>query len=263
MVAVKNFFKRFYVGIVFFILYAPILVLIALSFNASRSRAVWGGFTLEWYGSMFRSEVIMDALTTTLFLALTSALIATAIGTVACIGLDGMKKRPRALLLGATNIPLLNADIVTGISLMLLFVRFAKLGFSTVLISHITFNLPYVILSVMPRLRQRNVSVFEAALDLGASPIKAFFKVTLPDIFPGILSGFLLAFTMSLDDFAITYFTKSPAINTLSTMIYAQRRKGIKPELYALSTIMFLAVLIVLFAVNRISAKKSRSVERI
>ena len=193
----------------------------------------------------------MNALYTTLIIALLSALIATLIGTAASLGIQAMKPRMRTLLMGITNIPMLNADIVTGISLMLLFIAFRfTLGFSTILLAHITFNIPYVILSVMPKLKQTSKSTYEAALDLGASPVYAFFKVVLPDIMPGIFSGFLLAFTMSLDDFIITHFTKGPGIDTLSTKIYSEVRKGIKPEMYALSTIMFVTVLLLLLLIN-------------
>jgi len=193
----------------------------------------------------------MNALYTTLIIAFLSALIATIIGTAASIGINRMRLVPRTTILSITNIPMLNADIVTAISLMLLFVaiRFT-LGFKTVLISHITFNIPYVILSVMPKLRQLNINTYEAALDLGAKPVYAFYKVVFPEIFPGVLSGFLLSFTMSLDDFVITHFTKGISVDTLSTKIYSEVRKGIKPEMYALSTLMFVAVLILLILVN-------------
>ncbi len=255
---VKKFFSRFYVGFILLFLYAPIFILIVLSFNQSKSRSKWGGFTLGWYKSLFQDQDIMSALTTTLILALLSALIATIIGTAASIAINNMKKTPRTILLGITNIPMLNADIVTGISLMLIFVAINyTLGFSSVLLAHITFNIPYVILSVMPKLRQMNPNTFEAALDLGASPVYAFFKVILPDIFPGVLSGFFLSFTMSLDDFVITYFTKGPEINTLSTKIYTEVRKGIKPEIYALSTLMFVTVLLLLILINRKSSGKN------
>jgi len=240
------------------------LILIALSFNRSKSRAKWGGFTLHWYRELFKNEDIMNALTTTLIIALLSALIATLIGTAASLAINSMKKTPRLIMMGITNIPMLNADIVTGISLMLLFVALNfTLGFTSVLLSHITFNIPYVILSVMPKLKQLNPNTFEAALDLGASKLYAFFKVILPDIFPGILSGFFLAFTMSLDDFVITHFTKGPDINTLSTKIYTEVRKGIKPEIYALSTLMFVTVLLLLIFVNRKSAEKKVPATRV
>lgn len=260
---IKKLSRNIYVIIMILFLYAPILVLMALSFNASKSRAKWGGFTFKWYISLFEDRDIMSALYTTLVVALLSALIATVIGTAASIAMNSMKKVPRMILMGITNIPMLNADIVTGISMMLLLlaVNFT-LGFSSVLISHITFNIPYVILSVMPKLKQSNQSVYEAALDLGASPVTAFFKVVLPDIFPGVLSGFLLAFTMSLDDFVITYFTKGAAIDTLSTKIYAETRKGIQPEIYALSTIMFVAVLMLLVVINRRNAAMAKKKEK-
>ncbi|MFA9463958.1 MAG: ABC transporter permease [Velocimicrobium sp.] len=249
---VRKFFSRFYVGAILLFLYAPILILIILSFNQSKSRSKWGGFTFHWYVELFHNRDIMAALSTTLVLAFSSALIATIIGTTAALAINNMKKTPRVILMGISNIPMLNADIVTGISLMLIFVALNyTLGFTSVLIAHITFNIPYVILSVMPKLRQINANTYEAALDLGASPIFAFFKVILPDIFLGVLSGYFLAFTMSLDDFVITYFTKGPEINTLSTKIYTEVRKGIKPEIYALSTLMFITVLLLLIVINR------------
>lgn len=260
--------KRFYVVLIFIFLYAPIGTLIVLSFNKSKTRAKWGGFTFKWYIELFQNRDIMEALYTTLAIAFLSSLIATVIGTAACIGMSGMHKRTKAVLMGVTNIPMLNADIVTGISLMLLFLSFGiRFGFGTILLSHITFNIPYVILSVMPRMRNLNPHTYEAALDLGASPVYAFFKVTFPDLLPGILSGFLMAFTMSLDDFIITHFTKGAGIDTLSTKIYTEVRKGIKPEMYALSTLIFVAVLLLLALVNRptkedIKNKKPATVRR-
>lgn len=244
--------KRVYVILIFIFLYAPIATLIVLSFNESRTRAKWGGFTFKWYIELFQNRSIMEALYTTLAIAFISSLIATIIGTAACVGMNGMKKRTKSILMGITNIPMLNADIVTGISLMLLFLSFGiRFGFGTILLSHITFNIPYVILSVMPRMKNLNPHTYEAALDLGASPIYAFFKVIFPDLLPGILSGFLMAFTMSLDDFIITHFTKGAGIDTLSTKIYTEVRKGIKPEMYALSTLIFVVVLLLLALVNR------------
>ncbi len=260
--------KRFYVVLIFIFLYAPIGTLIVLSFNESRTRAKWGGFTFKWYVELFKNRDIMEALYTTLAIAFISSLIATIIGTAACIGMNGMHKRTKAVFMGVTNIPMLNADIVTGISLMLLFLSFGiRFGFGTILLSHITFNIPYVILSVLPRMRNLNPHTYEAALDLGASPMYAFFKVTFPDLLPGILSGFLMAFTMSLDDFIITHFTKGAGIDTLSTKIYTEVRKGIKPEMYALSTLIFVAVLLLLAMVNRptkedIKNKKPDAVRR-
>lgn len=256
---VKKVSERIYVTLILIFLYAPILTLIVLSFNESRSMAVWKGFTFQWYVDLFQNESIMNAFYTTIIIATTASFIATVIGTAASLAMNSMKKIPRAILMGITNIPMLNADIVTGISLMLLFVAIHfTLGFSSVLLAHITFNIPYVILSVMPKLQQTNRNTYEAALDLGASPMYAFYKVVLPDIFPGILSGFLLSFTMSLDDFVITHFTKGPGVDTLSTMIYSEVRKGINPEMYALSALLFVCVLILLVLVNRKSAKADK-----
>lgn len=249
--------KKIYIALIFLFLYAPILTLMVLSFNASRTRAKWGGFTLKWYGELFQNRIILEALSNTLLIAFLSAVISTVIGTVACLAMDRMKRRSRAVLMGITNIPMLNAEIVTGISLMLLFISMGvRFGFGTILLSHITFNIPYVILSVIPRMKQLNPSTFEAAMDLGASRLRAFFSVVFPDLLPGILSGFLMAFTMSLDDFIITHFTKGPGIDTLSTKIYTEVKKGIKPEMYALSTLIFVAVLLLLFLVNRMPGEK-------
>ena len=250
--------KKIYIILIFIFLYAPIATLMVLSFNASRTRAKWGGLTWKWYASLFDNREIMQALWNTLFIALVSSLAAVVIGTGACIAIQNMGKRRRAVMMGITNIPMLNADIVTGISLMLLFISLGiKFGMGTILLAHITFNIPYVILSVMPRMKQLNPSTYEAALDLGASPVRAFFKVVFPDILPGVLSGFLMAFTMSLDDFIITHFTKGAGVDTLSTKIYTEVKKGIKPEMYALSTIIFVTVLLLLFLVNKAPKEKS------
>lgn len=250
--AFSHFFSKLYMAAIFIFLYAPIITLIVLSFNESKYRGRWGGFSLKWYGSLVRDEVIMNALFTTLILALVSALIATVFGTAVSFAMNRMKRLPKTVMMSITNVPMLNADIVTGISLMLLFIAVNyTMGFASVLLAHITFNLPYVILSVLPRLRQANPSTYEAALDLGASKVYAFWKVILPDIMPGVLTGFLLSFTMSLDDFVITHFTKGVGVATLSTQIYAEARKGIRPEIYALSTIMFVTVFVLLVFYNR------------
>lgn len=248
---IKKSLQKLYLALIFIILYAPIVTLMVLSFNQSKTRSKWGGFTLKWYKELFQNEQIMSAFYTTLIIAFLSAAAATVIGTAAAIAIQGMKSRWRTLYMGVTNIPMMNAEIVMGVSLMLLFIACRMtLGFGTILIAHITFNIPYVILSVAPKLKQTNRHVYEAALDLGASPLNAFFKVVFPDIVPGVLSGFMLAFTMSLDDFVITHFTKGPGIDTLSTKIYTEVRKGIKPEIYALSTIMFVTVLVLLILIN-------------
>ncbi len=262
---VKRISQRIYIALIIIFLYAPILVLIVLSFNKSKSRSKWGGFTFDWYKRLFQNENILNALYTTLLIALLSALFATILGTTLAIALNHMRRLPKAVLSSIANIPMLNAEIVTGISMMLLFLAIDfKLGFSSVLIAHITFNIPYVLLSVAPKLKQTNHSTYEAALDLGAKPLYAFFKVIFPDIFPGILSGFLMAFTMSLDDFVISHFTRGAEIQTLSTKIYTETRKGIKPEMYALSTLMFVSVLILLILINRRSAhaEKEKTIKK-
>ncbi len=261
----KSALQKLYLGFILLLLYAPIGTLIVLSFNSSRTRSKWGGFSGKWYVSLFQNEDIMNALYTTLTIALLSALIATLIGTAAAIGIQALNAKFRTFMMGVTNIPMLNADIVTGISLMLLFIACRalfptfSLGFTTVLLAHITFNIPYVILSVIPKLKQTNKYTYEAALDLGASPIYAFFKVVLPDILPGVFSGFLLAFTMSLDDFVITHFTTGAGVHTLSTKIYSEVRKGIKPEMYALSTLLFVSVLFLLILVNTAPQDNTKS----
>ena len=255
--------KRIYLGLILLFLYAPIIVLMILSFNESKTRAKWGGFSLKWYSALFENEAILTAFYNTLVIALLSALIATIIALFAVIGIQRMNKRVKNISIGIANIPMLNADIVTGISMMLMFIACRiSLSFSTVLIAHITFNIPYAMLSIMPRYNSMNTSVYEAALDLGASPVKAFMKVVLPDIFPGIASGFLLAFTMSLDDFVITHFTKGAGFDTLSTKIYTEVKKGIKPEMYALSTILFATIFILLVLINKLPNKKEdKSIE--
>ena len=249
--------RKIYIGLIILFMYAPIMVLVTLSFNSSRSRVVWGGFTLKWYRTLLDSSQIMGALKTTLALAVLSAAVATVIGLLAAIGIYAMRVRGQRTMLFFTNIPLLNADIVTGIALMLWFVRFIPLGFSSVLMAHITFNIPYVILCVLPKLETTDIRQFEAARDLGATSVYAFVKVILPDLTGGILAGFFMGITMSMDDFVITYFTKGPGVNTLSTLIYGEIKKGIKPEMYALSTLLFLMVLIILIIVNILTRSSS------
>ncbi len=253
----KKALKGLYLTLIVLFLYLPIGTLMVLSFNSGKTMNAWTGFSLDWYEEMFQSQQIMEALKNTLTIAFWAATIATVIGVAACIGINSMREKSRSLLMGLNNIPLLNADIVTGISLMLSFLLFGiSLNYGTVLFAHITFCIPYVILSVMPKFRQLQNHTYEAALDLGASPVYAFFKIVLPDIMPGVISGFLLSFTMSVDDFVITHFTRGVGINTLSTLIYSQVKVGIRPTLYALSTVIFVTVLIILIVVNIISNKK-------
>jgi spermidine/putrescine transport system permease protein len=243
--------KKIYIALVVLFLYAPILVLIVLSFNASKSRAKWGGFTFDWYVKLLANDDIMEALYTTLLIAFFSALLASVFGLLLALGLAKLRRGARGGVTALINIPLLNAEIVTGISMMMLFlaIRF-QTGFATVLIAHITFNIPYCLLSISPRLRKTGHTTYEAALDLGAKPISAFFKVVFPDILPGIVSGFVLAFTMSLDDFIITFFTRGPSVQTLSTKIYSMQKRGVTPDIYALSTIMFVTVFVLLAIIN-------------
>lgn len=264
MKRIIDFIKNAYLGIIFFFLYAPIATMVVLSFNANKSRGKWGGFSLKWYKEMFADRGIMDALQVTLLIAFVSAFVATIIGVLSCIGINSMRKTPKAIWLSINNIPLLNADIVTGLSLMLCFITFKwTLGYSSILIAHISFNIPYVILSVMPKLKQTSNSLYEAALDLGATPTRAFFKVIFPDLIPGIVSGFLLSFSMSIDDFVITHFTKGRGINTLSTLIYSQAKRGVKPSMYALSTLLFMSVLILLLISNFLPKAKERSTKKL
>ncbi|WP_026663760.1 ABC transporter permease [Butyrivibrio sp. AE2015] len=255
----RKVLERLYLGLLLIFMYAPIITLIVLSFNSSKSRAKWGGFTLEWYVNLLSDEAVAGALINTLSIAVLATIISTIIGTISCIAMIGLNTRLRSFIMSITNIPMINADIVTGISLMLLF-RFLHIssGFTTILLAHITFNIPFVMLSVMPRIKNMNVYVYEAALDLGAAPLYAFYKTVLPDLWPGIVSGALMAFTMSLDDFIITYFTKGSGFETLSTLIYNEVKRGIQPEIYALSAIIFVVVLTLLMLVYRVPAKKNK-----
>ncbi|HIU19194.1 MAG TPA: ABC transporter permease [Candidatus Limiplasma stercoravium] len=244
--------KKSYLALVLLFLYLPITVLVVQSFNAGKSRAKWEGFSLRWYAELFHDEAIMKALYITVAIAVLAAIIATVLGTLAAIGIHAMRKRPQALMMTITNLPMTMPDIVTGISLMILF-TFTRIerGFMTMLFAHITFNTPYVILSVMPKLKQMNKHTYEAALDLGATPGYALRHVLLPEVREGVVTGALLAFTLSLDDFVISYFTTSPMVQNLSTLIYSKARIGIEPTLNALSALMFLALLVLLLIVNR------------
>ncbi len=260
--------RKTYVAIVMAFLYAPILVLIVFSFNKSKSRGAWTGFTLSWYQRLFTNEAIIQSLINTLVVALISSVLATVIGTLAAIGIRNMGRLSRSVVMNVTYMPVINPEIVTGVSLMLLFV-FVKnagvqleFGFVTLVLAHITFNIPYVILNVMPKLRQMDVSVYEAAQDLGCSPMQAFFKVVIPQIMPGILSGFMMAFTFSLDDFVVTYFTAGNGFKMLPTTIYSMVRKKVNPQINALSTIIFLIVLVMLILMNILEAKRAKKAEK-
>lgn len=253
---IENFIKKFYLILVFIFLYTPIVSLIVFSFNDSKTMGNWTGFTFKWYIELFHNERIKEALFFTVVIAIISSVVATIIGTLAAIAINRMKGPKKAILLNINYLPVLNPDIVTGISLMSLFIFIRPLtkldfGFTTMLIAHITFNIPYVVLSVLPKLRQLPDNIEEAALDLGATPSFTLRKIILPQIKPGIISGMLMAFTMSIDDFVISFFTSGPGVTNLSIEIYSMARRGIKPEINALSTLMFLTVLTFLLIVNR------------
>ena len=246
-----------YAAFIFLFLYAPIAVLIALSFNESKLRSSWGGFSFKWYASLFQNDRIISALGTTLLLALLSAAIATVIGTAAAIGLHNLRGPFRSVLLNLTYIPMLNPDIVTGVAMLLLFTFVGySMGFSSLLLSHIAFNIPYVVMSVLPKLKQMNPNLLDAAMDLGMKLATAITKVVVPEVMPGVVTGFLLAITMSIDDFVISFFTTGPGVSTLSIEIYSMTRRGVNPEINALSTIMFVVVLALLIAVNLRSGQK-------
>jgi len=252
------FFKGTYLGLMLLFLYAPILVLIAYSFNQAKTMGHWTGFSLQWYEALFKDSMIMEALTVTLSIAVLSALIATIFGTSAAIGIYSMKKNRRRLIEGISQLPVVNPDLVTGISLMMLFAFIAiRDGYLRLLIAHITFNIPYVIFSVMPKLRQSSNELYEAALDLGCTPFMALWRVVLPDIMPGVVSGFILAFTLSLDDFVVSYFS-TQGVQNLSIYIYSIARRGINPKINALSTLMFVAVVTLLIIVNLKSIREER-----
>lgn len=257
-----KYLSRLYIALILFFLYSPVLVMIVFSFNSSSSVWVFEGFSTDWYLGLISDDVMLGALKHTLIIAVMSSLISTVLGTAAAVGIMAIRnKLANRLIMGATNIPMMNADIVTGISLMLLFIFVGKLfglseslGFVTVLIAHITFNLPYVILSVMPKLKQTDANLHEAALDLGCTPVKAFFKVILPSISTGIVTGMIMAFTLSLDDFVISYFTCGH-YQTLPIIIYNMTKKSVTPDTYALSTLIFIVIFVLLICYNALSSK--------
>lgn len=248
----ENFLKRFYLIIIFLFLYIPIFTLMIFSFNESKTMGKWTGFTFKWYKELFNNDRLMTALYYTVLIAVLASVIATIVGTISAIAISEMRGKKKTLILNINYLPVLNPDIVTGIALMSLFI-FLKFnfGFTTMLLAHITFDIPYVILSVLPKLKQLPENTLDAAADLGATPFYALRKVIIPQIKPGIFAGFLMAFTMSIDDFVISFFTTGPGVTNLSIEIYSMARRGIKPEINALSTIMFITVLTLLFIVNK------------
>ena len=248
----SHVFRTVWMALVLIFLYAPILVMMALSFNASVSRSQWTGFTLDWYVKLFNDPVILGALRTTIEVAVIATVVSTVIGTLGAIGMHAMSAGLANMLINVSYLPMTTPDIVTGVSLMLMFL-FVKipLGKWTMVMAHIAFDIPYVLFSVMPKLRQMNPNLYEAALDLGCPPRKALYKVIIPEITPGIFTGAMLAFTMSLDDFVISYFTSSDMYPNLSRIVYSSTKLGVKPTMYALSTLMFIVVLALLLIVNR------------
>lgn len=249
---VKKITSNVYLSAIFVFLYAPIFAMILFSFNDSKSMAKWQGFTFKWYQELMHNEAILSALRTTILVAVVASIAATIIGTLSAIGIHKMKGAKKSVLLNINYLPVLNPDIVTAIGLMSLFIFLnLDLGLGTMILAHITFDIPYVILSVLPRLKQLPQNIEEAAMDLGAKPMYALRKVILPQIKPGIISGFLIAFTMSIDDFVISFFNTGNGVSNLSIEVYSMARRGIKPEINALSTLMFIVVLGLLFLANR------------
>ncbi len=281
----NSLLNRVFMALVFVFLYAPIVLLIIFSFNAGNSSTVWKGFSLEWYSKLFSNRLIMQSVYTTLLVSLLATIISTVAGTFAAIGFYGMRRRLRDPLMTVNSIPMMNADIVTGVSLCLFFVAlfngwtaFAQwfnqaqntfilverlhMGFGTLLLAHISFNIPYVILSVGPKLRQMDKNLVDAAMDLGCTWMQAFWKVILPEIKPGIVSGALTAFTMSIDDFVISYFTAGSSSSTLAMTIYGMTKKRVSPEINAISTLLFVTVLVLLAIVNIRESRQERLAQK-
>lgn len=251
-----KYVSRFYNFLVFAFLYSPIVVMIVYSFNGIKSRSVFEGFSLQWYKELFNDAVIMKSLYISLVIAVLAAIISTVIGTLAAVGINSMKGFKKKLYLSVNNIPMVNPEIVTAVSMMILFVFIIsrsnkmEMGFGTLLISHITFCIPYVTLEVLPKIRGMDKNIYNAALDLGCPPAKAFLKVVIPQIKPGIVTGFIMAFTLSLDDFIISYFNSGSTVQTLSVTIFSMTKKPYSPKINALSTLLFATILILLVSVN-------------
>jgi len=268
-------FSRLWTVIIFIYLFAPIAILIVFSFNAAKSLSVFSAPSLKWYRELFRDDVTLASLKNTLLLAVSASIVSTVMGTAAAVGINKLRRRWLAAALDTvTNIPMVNPDIITGISLMLMFVFVGRLfglatslSFWTMLLAHITFCLPYVILQVLPKLRQMDPALPEAAMDLGCTPLRAFFKAELPEIMPGVITGMIMAFTLSLDDFVISYFTQGNGFQTLPIRIYNMTKKTVTPKMYALATIIFFVILTLLLITNLIGdedgAKRRRSKKRV
>ena len=252
--------QKLYLYLILLFLYAPIIILIIYSFNESKYR-VWTGFSFKWYIELFQDTPIMSALTNTLIVAVVAAVLSTIIGTIAAIGINSLKRWQKTTIMNITMLPVLNPDIVTGISLMLLFFMLKiPTGIITLILSHMAFCIPYVILSVLPKLKQADNKTYEAALDLGATPALATWKVTVPEIMPGVITGFLMAFTLSIDDFVISFFNSAPGVENLSILIYNAARKGVSPSINALSALMFTVIMVLLFIINIRTNKTTKKV---
>lgn len=258
---------KVYTAIIFLFLFAPIAILLVFSFNSGNSLSVFSGFSLYWYKELFQDSNTLEALRNTLVLALCAAILSTVLGTAASVGMNKLRsKYMRAAMNTVTNLPMVNPEIITGISLMLMFVFVGQmmglstsLNFGTILIAHVTFCLPFVILQVLPKLRQMDPALPEAAMDLGCTPMRAFWKVEIPEILPGIITGAIMAFTLSLDDFVISYFTSGNGFETLPIRIYGMTKKTVNPKMYALATIIFFVTLTLLLISNVVDNEESRS----
>ena len=258
--------NRIITVLIFVFLYAPMLVLIVGSFNEGKSLARFDGFTLEQYAELFRDQDLLKLLGNSILISVISSFVATVFGTVAAVGICNLKPKMRRLVMQLTDIPMTNPDIVTGISLSLLFVFVGtkmlgqrdSLTFWTLLIAHVTFNLPYVILNVMPKLNQMDHSLTDAAMDLGCTPLQSFFKVTLHEIMPGVVAGAIMAFTMSLDDFVISYFVSGMDFVTLPVEIYSYTKKPIPPKIYAMFTLLFLLILVLMVTMNLLQLRSDK-----
>lgn len=259
----KTLKSKIYMFLLILFMYVPILTLVVFSFNAKDSRVSWGGFSLRWYQSLFSNETIMISLLNTVLIALITSVISTVLGTAASIGINNLKKTPRAIVMNITYIPIINPEIITGVSLMLLFKMFMsftplEFGYVTLILAHISFCVPYVIYNVLPKLRQLNPNLVEAAEDLGCNSRQAFFKVVVPEILPGVFSGFIMAVTYSLDDFVVSYFNSGSSINTLPITIQSMTKRKIHPDINALSTLIFVVILIILVTKNILDNRRLR-----
>lgn len=255
----KDILSKSFIGLILGFLYLPISLLIIYSFNQSKSRSLWTGFTFDWYIKLFQNQIIIKSLINTFIVAVIASIIATIIGTAAAIGINSMSRFFKSAIMSVTYLPVINPEIVTGVSLMLLFSFFKlEFGFSTLILAHITFNIPYVILNVLPKIRQVDKVLYDAAMDLGCNPVTAFFKVIVPEIMPGIVAGFLMSLTLSFDDFIISYFTSGPTSQTLPIVIFSMTRRKVSPEINALSTIIFIGVLMVLMVTNFQGRRKEK-----